>query len=987
MKPILLVFLIVFLKFVTLSAQTWDSLYAKAEAYEGKGDYSTALEFAEKALKQAELQFGKADSNYGNSLSLLASLYHTMGNNNTALSLYNEALKNAEISRGKDHCRYGLALSDLASVYMDMGLFEEALTLTLEAIKNVEKSRGTDHSDYGTTLHMLSILYMYMGRYEEALPIERKALEIAGKSLGKDHPHYGFSLNTLAILYKELGRYDEALPLYLEALENAEKNLGKDHVEYGSTLQNLAILYSDMGRYEDALPLYREALENAKNSLGKNNLEYGQRLSNMAVLYKKMGHMEEALPLVLEALENVRKNLGTDHWKYWLFLNSLAALYTEMGRYEEALTLALEARENIEKNLGKDHVLYRLCLTNLAALYRKMGLYEESLLLALEVLESAKKNLGAEHPDYSTCLHNVTATYNRMKRYEEVPPLYFTANQNMQVQIQRVFSISNEKNKVDLLNTMHKNFQGYHSFAYITHYQYDSLNQMLYDDALILKELVLNSTQDVFAAIEESQDTALSEKFALWKNLRSQLTRQYSKPVNKRISNIDSLERVANEWEGELVRKSSAFAKAMRQVNMSDVRSSLHPTEAAIEFVSFRYYNPDPTDSIFYIALLLRNHFRFPEVIHLFEEKQLDSIVSAANTAQDFATVQNLYTRGVSLEANSNFYGKELYEIVWGKIEPHLKGANTIYYSPSGKLNKISFAAIPMNEKQLLSDKYNLVSLSSTRELVNEHATFRFSDNNAIALFGGIQYDVDTSAMKEASAHYQLHEPKSFASRSLPDDAERGGTFTYLNSTLKEVEEIQKMFSNNQTFTKAAATEDALKSLQADNAPDVLHIATHGFFYKENDIKKDSERNNVFESSADPLLRSGLILAGGNHKWKGETIPEGVEDGILTAKEVAGMNLNNTKLVVLSACETGLGDIKGSEGVYGLQRAFKAAGADYLMMSLWQVPDKETQDFMTAFYRHCKKGSDIQTAFHFTQAEMKKKYKDPYKWAAFVMVR
>ena len=232
--------------------------------------------------------------------------------------------------------------------------------------------------------------------------------------------------------------------------------------------------------------------------------------------------------------------------------------------------------------------------------------------------------------------------------------------------------------------------------------------------------------------------------------------------------------------------------------------------------------------------------------------------------------------------------------------------------------------------------------------------------------------------------------------RSLPDDLLRDGVadFYYLSGTEKEVAAISKLAHNynfNVTLTEGLkATEESFKSLTGKNSPAVLHIATHGFFFPDpkNNKKDDKMRGpTVFKLSDNPLIRSGLAMAGANNAWKGKGVT-GVEDGILTSYEVSGMYLPNTKLAILSACETGLGDIQGSEGVYGLQRAFKTAGVENLVMSLWKVPDQESSEFMQEFYKNIFAKQTISTAFYNAQKIMKNKYRnDPYKWAAWIFVR
>jgi CHAT domain-containing protein len=279
---------------------------------------------------------------------------------------------------------------------------------------------------------------------------------------------------------------------------------------------------------------------------------------------------------------------------------------------------------------------------------------------------------------------------------------------------------------------------------------------------------------------------------------------------------------------------------------------------------------------------------------------------------------------------------------------------------------------------------------------------------NDALLFGGIQYEVDSTFLAlakpaETSGDLASRGGLSFA---YSDSTLRGGNWNYLRWTDKEVtglESILKGSGFQTTLRKGlTATEEEFKNIgQGKPSPRVLHLATHGYFFpdsKQNSMEREGlgESEPVFKMSEHPMIRSGLILAGGNHAWKqGKPAREGMEDGILTAYEISQMNLSNTELVVLSACETGLGDIQGNEGVYGLQRAFKIAGAKYLVMSLWQVPDQETSVFMTTFYKNWLeaggpgKGGNKMTipdAFRKTQHEIRERFINPYQWAGFVLV-
>jgi CHAT domain-containing protein len=250
--------------------------------------------------------------------------------------------------------------------------------------------------------------------------------------------------------------------------------------------------------------------------------------------------------------------------------------------------------------------------------------------------------------------------------------------------------------------------------------------------------------------------------------------------------------------------------------------------------------------------------------------------------------------------------------------------------------------------------------------------------------------------MKSVATRYVMSDSGS-RGHFNPGDLNRGGGFTYLDGTLREVEKIQKLLNDNKvnplTITGNDATEESFKSLNNLKSPVFIHIATHGFFFPEplktgtNQPYLKKSAFDPFKNSENPLLRSGLIFAGANHAWKNQPLPANVEDGILLASEVAEMYLPNTMLVVLSACETGLGDIKGNEGVFGLQRAFRMAGVRYLINSLWQVPDYQTSELMTKFYEYWLSGLPIHDSFRNAQTFLKHKYSDnPFNWAAFVLL-
>jgi tetratricopeptide (TPR) repeat protein/CHAT domain-containing protein len=965
-----------------------------ADLYTHMGQYDKALPLYLEALEITEKALGKEHPDYGTYLNNLANLYRHMGQYEKTLPLYLEALENTEKALGKEHRQYATLLNNLAYLYNDMGQYEKALPLFLEAMEITEKALGKEHPERGMSLKNLADLYTNMGQYDKALPLYLEALEITEKALGKEHTSYGTILNNLADLYTNMGQYDKALPLYLEALEMTEKALGKEHPGRGMSLKNLADLYTTMGQYDKALPLYLEALEITEKALGKEHTSYGTILNNLANLYRQTGQYNKAGPLYLEALEITEKALGKEHPDYSIRLGNLANLYTNMGRYDKALPLYLEAMENTEKALGKEHPDYSISIGNLANLYRQTGQYEKALPLFLEALQNTEKALGKEHPSYGMGLNNLAALYWNIGQYDKALPLILEAKNNAFLNINRNFAFMSENAKEEYLKTLSFNFEIYQSFFMQYSREKPELASHAYNLELATKGMILQAGIQMRQSIAKSNNPEALAKYEEWMMYRNLMAREYAKAIKERRSDLKELESKAESLEAELNNISSAFGAILNigKTDYSLVQKKLKKNEVAIEFASFNFYNGKTwTDSIMYVALLLLPGEEQARLVPLCEQKQLDSLLTKGS---DMLAINTLY-RGLVLLSDQNCeQGRPLYKLLWQAFEHLIPEKATVYYAPSGTLHQIAFAAMAVDTNALLSDKYRLVQVSTTAVLAQE-SKIGMEQPQSIALFGGIDYDADEKELLALAENIS----GDFVSRSVPADLNRGNTaWNFLPGTLSEVENIASMAKKNKVyhkiFTAQYAVEEQLKNLSGEESPHIVHIATHGFFFP--DPKKDysafrfqtEEKQSVYRASDNPLHRAGLLFAGCNHAWLSKSTSENKDDGILTAYEITNVYLPKTRLVVLSACETGLGDIKGSEGVFGLQRAFKNAGVEYIIMSLWKIPDKETAEFMEYFYENLFGGSSIPEAFASTQKYMRRKYPaEPYKWAAFVMLK
>jgi len=1012
-----------------------------------KNDYPEAEKWYLEGIAVQKKALGKEHPDYAASLNGVANLYRTMSNYEKAEPLYIEAKTIREKVLGKEHPDYAASLNNLANLYHDMGNYKKAESLFDEAISIRGKTLGMEHPSYANSLTNLAILYTTMGNYEKAESLLVKAVTIREKTLGKEHPDYAHSLNSLAIVYQELANFEKAEPLFVETKAILEKTLGKEHPEYAQSLNNLAGTYHAIGNYEKAEPLFNEAMAIREKIFGKEHPDYAASLTNLATLRHALGNYGNAVPLLIEAIAILEKVIGKEHPDYAQNLNTLSAMYHELGNYEKAEPLFIEVKTILEKTLGKEHPDYAASLNNLAMLYLDMNNYEKTELLLAEAKAIREKALGKEHPDYASSLSNLALLYLDMGNYEKAEPLFIEAKTIREKtfgkthpeyahslnSLAKLYRHAGDLNKTEPLiaelsfldqsllaravhhlserelSTYLKPFSAKQNLA-LSFVQVSGSKKSAstcFDNTLFYKGFLLSAAGQIKRLARS--DSLATQKFNLLKSYERRLYALYVLPSAERDSaRVNELERKANEIEKDLSRTVAGFGEATRQVKGQEVQQCLKADEAVVEFVHFRYYTKDPTDCTLYAALLLRPEDIQPVFIPLFEAKQLDSLLRGGDIA---GKANDLYaTRGVSPVSRKNTFTKDLYALVWKPLSESLKDVKTVYFSPSGRLSQLNLAAIPVAKGQTLADRHHLVQLGSTRQLVVP-AVVKIKNNEA-ALFGGIQYELDSTAVKLANFDLKVNElvaSRGELSFSQTDSTLRGGIWNYLPGTEKEVAAVEKILKSagflTETRTEHAATEEAFKSIgnshgvtsshPVTGSPRVLHLATHGFFFP--DPEKTSAMfetsptfdatEPVFKLSDHPMIRSGLILAGGNAAWQGAITMEGMEDGILTAYEISQMNLSNTELVVLSACETGLGDIQGNEGVYGLQRAFKIAGAKYLIMSLWQVPDKQTSLLMTTFYKKwLEENMAIPEAFRAAQKELREAGLDPYQWAGFVLV-
>ncbi len=939
--------------------------------------------YARRTIELAEQEFGMDDYlQFGRSIQRLAHIHFSCGDLEGAFEVLKE--NNLKIAKKGDrqHPIIGSNLCFIGRLHMSNGNFEKAIHYGNQGLEMIRATASKTDLIYLDKLEQVAYIYYEMGQYEKAIELYEERNKHYQRQYGAGSK---FPMG-MAILYRDMGQYEKALPIYQDRLQHVGKLRGIESQSYGRVLFQIGQLYTQMGQYKKALDLLKTASEIIGKSTGINSGWYGRTQNALGEVYRNTGEYEKALEAFQIAYNNYVLDYYKEHPDCSVYLSQLAEMHGLMGQLDQAFPLIEEALSIVENSMGNGHPEYAAGLSTKANLYQSQGAFEAASLALEQALKIAKQSLGDLHPDYGLYSNSLANNYEVLGNIDKAYENYLTSNQNACARLQMQFDHFSEKEQIALFSTLQEQFDQYQSFTF-RQVENQNLAASGFNNALLVKGLLLDNRRKMLWALKNSSDSKTANQFQEWEKLNRQLSRQYSLPIENRLPNFEVLENQVNELESSLARISRNFKSARKSVEWKDIQGSLKEGEAAIEFAHFNYYEPgnrNPGDSVLYVAYLLKNNSEAPQVIPLFEEKEIGNLKA----------IVRLY------DFNKRGTRPNLYELIAKPLQPHLEDVATIYFASSGILHYLNLGAIPVSETITFSDQFELHNLGSTRQILEKTEIIAPDTYTEAMLYGGVNYHTEEQLPLFTSVSHSediIAFADNFSSLGNAFRTYRGNDWHPLEWTAREVEDLKMLLSSSgkktTVLSNVEATEDSFKAIGTHApSPKILHLATHGYFFPDpnSHTKRKKAPQTGFQTSEHPMIRSGLILAGANHVWKGGTPQQGKEDGILTAYEIAQMDLSNTELVVLSACETGLGDIQGSEGVYGLQRAFKLAGAKYLLMSLWSVNDESTYEFMTTFYQEwLENEKSIPQAYQAAQQILKAKYSEPFNpqaWAGFVLV-
>ena len=774
--------------------------------------------------------------------------------------------------------------------------------------------------------------------------------------------------------YERAGNFADAEKIYLDAYAQAKlisSTAIKSYLpNFSGTIYDafdrLAYFYLKTGNLRRAEQLFQESLAIRNSIFPARSVYRVHPIVGMGSLYFRKGQYEKTYALFNKAIKMINR-ATTTHYDYdninRLFLNDLAELCMALGKNDEAL-IYINKLALASSGVGKynSRIGNHLQIASIFELKARYFVLTRNFRKAQEYLDRANHY----NPP------NLTVSDVKFKLLKTEALLHWYAG-NLELangsfkklvtsyrdHISRNFIAMSEYEKEQFYNTLKNDFNLFNAYVIdIHHTTPKELYEEMYSNIINTKALLLNNNNRKKNKIIQSGDSLLIGKLHQWEQAKARLSSQYFEKAN--AENINTLEKNIENLEKQINQSSDLFPSKESNADWHQIKEILKEGETALEIVRINVVdgkkkngyakNSGLSDSVVYAVLMLKSNSSQPEFFVIPEGNLLENKYLSFYSNAIFAQIED----------------KLSYDHFWAPIRRNLNGAKRIFISPDGVFNQVNLNTMrnPVSGKYLI-DEMDVVNLTNTADLLREKV-----DQPAIkeaVLFGRPSYKLEANSTAGGEAVLQAYGLRNILTDELENFKDQ--IFLDLPGTEVEINQIEETLKSRgvfvHTFKGDAALEERVKSVKK---PSILHIATHGFFVEDS------------ASLINPMIRSGVIMAGVQNLSR-----PGTEDGILTAYEATNLDLENTDIVVLSACQTGLGEIRNGEGVYGLQRAIIVAGANNLLMSLWKVDDEATAALMVALYQSWKGGNNL-LAFREAQLSLREKYPEPFYWGAFIML-
>ncbi len=930
--------------------------YEKAEQY-----YLVSLPLMSKFLGQSSLEYTLFYKEY-------VEMKIDMGDYAAAIPMNDALLYYFKTLKGEQDIHYLICLNNKARIFQGQGDYKEASKFFLQALYTNQQYHATDTVNVATITNNVAECYRMMGEYAAAEPLYLEAFRLEKQCSKITKDELASLLNNMGLLYKAKSDYSQAEKCFLKSIEYYKAVNYQNTVEFANPLNNLGDLYRLMGNYKSAISCIEQSVEIRKYTSGENHEYYANALTNLALLQMQFNYLAEAETALLQCEKIYKARLGENNQRYANCLSNLSTLYARKKDYVKALAYKESSLALMEKSGAKGTDKYGMYLSGKGAIECELKNYKAAITTYNEAASVFKTNFGAKDFNYIDMQYSLANVYALQNSTNEAIRYYQEAMHGYKKIIEDNFISMSEEERTNFYYVLSDRFEVFYAFVIDLvkkdpAFKNDSLFKTLLNVRLLDKSLLLDESRNINKVILASNDTVIKNMFSDWLQQKKYLQELYKYSANELAQNkvdLEAEEAWKNTLEKQLNQSSAIFKKAHEATHpFAQIKNQLSQKDLAIEVIRTSLVGNDNKPQVNYAALLIGKNYAAPKLV----------------TLDSCAFFDTLFIGHYKRSIEDTLKDKLSYNRFYKALEKYTTGISTIYFSGDGVYQKLNLYTLlnPKTNTYLLENT-EITQLNSLKDLLKNDQTSVVAHN--ATLFGFPDYELK-SFTKQVKTGQVLASRAVFT--ELPE----------LPGTKKETEEITALLKSKgwkaDLFLVEHATEEEIKKL---NSPTILHIATHGFFLPDDNSSDEKTLGfSTEQARQNPLLRSGLIMAGASAIK--DTLIGQQEDGILTAYEASLLNLQNTELVTLSACETGLGDLVNGQGVYGLQRAFLTAGAKSIVMSLWVVDDDATQELMTEFYKNYLETGTSNTkrsALRKAQLHIKQKYPNPYYWGAFVLI-
>lgn len=951
------------------------------------GDVDISVRYATEAIKYIK----KNTRDYVNAASSLVVYYSQTGEVKKANELSGKILKSGKKIFGENSIDYANILTNMAIRLANVSNFMQAIDVATEAMGIYEAGdiRGLR---YGKLLMNMAGYYAHSEKYVQSIELLERAKEIVKEISGETGSDYMHCLSELSSAYYRLGNLEKAdhyTALLQRIVGHGEKPENRSP-KFAKALSKQAEIYAANGDFSNACKTEQSALD--LYCTFSDTVAIANSYNLLSNYLFHAGNLEQAFESCRQSID-LYQRLGDMTTDCARAFNNMSVYHYYRDDVADALDYAKRSVQIYEQKEETENTFYAKILGNEGLYYFRLDSLEQAVDCTSRSLDLLQNILGENHPDNIVTLYNLSNYYYKQGDRQKTQDYFHKALQSQKQLVRQNFSHLTTAAREMYWNTKNYVFKIAPTFAFLLS-DNDSTLIDAYDAQLFTKGILLNSEVDFRSLLMTSADATLIGKYNELIKLNKQIEHLYANISEEGEKEIEAIRSQTLDLERDIINGCKEYGDftSNMSVTVDSVSAALGAEDVAVEFIDLDLEDGNKA----YAALYLRKGWKSPKFVNLFTNKQLQEI---RYDGKDFFSIFG-DIRGV----DSIYTDKRVGQLVWGTLMKQWNGVKNVYFAPTALFYQWGIEYLKIDDDRTIADVYSLHRLSSTKLLAQKKREKKKIETASV--FGGLDYDLDVETMAQnhsrrsdysyallASADEDDRRSVSEANDAAADSLMLRSGASYLPGTLQEAtqigEQLMQADISTDMYLEGEGTEEAFKALSGKGRS-LIHIATHGFNFTEHEVKRSRSVAFLSESGSQETDKSmnysGLLLAGANNILTRAKLPEGVENGILTAKEISVLNFSRLDLVVLSACQTGMGEIR-EDGVFGLQRGFKKAGAATLLMSLWSVSDRATQAMMTSFYGYLMKGHSRHDAFLMAQEDLRQQgFGRPFYWASFIML-